>query len=91
MLVTSEEVERLIVETHSTVAMLVERSTGIEDKLLGVQRRIDKINGSVADIQGEQSEQKGAVGALKWLLAVLISVTSAGAAIAGIVLAIVAR
>lgn len=85
------EVERLIVETHSTVAMLVERSAGIEDKLTGVQRRIDKINGSVAAVQAEQATQEGALGALKWLLALLISVTGVGAAVAGIVLAIVAR
>ena len=98
MLVENAELERLIVETHSTVAMLVERSTGIEDKLTGVQRRVDKINGSIAAVQGdmglmqkEQAMQDGALGALKWLITILISMTGVGAAVAGVVLALVAK
>ena len=91
MLVENAELERLIVETHSTVATLVERSIGIENKLLGVQHRQDTANHATAKLQQEQYRQDGALGALRWLLTILLSVTGAGAAIAGVVLAIVAQ
>ena len=85
------EIERLIVETHATVATLVERSVSADNKLAGIIARVDKTNGSVAAIQAEQYKQDGALMLFKWLFAATIGIMSVGASIAGVVLAIVSR
>lgn len=87
----SPELERLIVETHSTVATLVERSISVDNKLAGLIVRVDKTNGTVAAVQAEQYKQTGAISMFKYLFAVLLTVMSVGAGIAGVVLALVAN
>ncbi len=90
-MLTDVDMQQLIVETHSTVATLVERSRAIDSKLTGVIARQDIANGSVADIQKEQYRQDGALSAFRWMLATLIAVTGVGAGVAGVVLALVAK
>jgi len=95
MRLESPEVERLIVEIHSTVATLDERTRSM-DRTMAVQftavtTRQDIANGIVAKIKTEQDEQRGGMVMVKWLIAVTLTVMSVGAAIAGVVLAIVSR
>ena len=56
-----------------------------------VEDRLTKQNGTVADIREEQLVQRGAMGALRWMVTLTIAMVSAGAAVAGVVLAILAR
>lgn len=91
MLVIDEALQKLIIETHSTVATLVERSIAVDNKLAVLLVRVDKTNGSVAAIQAEQYKQDGALVLFKWLFAATISIMAVGASVAGVVLAIVSR
>ena len=91
MLLTDDEIQRYIVETHSTVATLVERSVSMDNKLAGLLVRVDKTNGSVADIRRDQYKLDGAVSVFKWLFAATLSIMTIGVGVAGIVLAIVSR
>ena len=85
------EIERLIVETHATVATLIERSVSVDNKLAGIITRVDKTNGSVAAIQAEQYKQEGAAAMFKWMFAAVLVVMSVGVAVAGFVLAVVTK
>ena len=91
MLLETPELERLIVETHSTVATLVERSVSMDNKLAGLLIRVDKTNGSVAAIQAEQYKQDGAISIFKYLFAAVLAVMTLGVGVAGIVLALVSK
>lgn len=88
---TDSEIERLVVETHATVATLVERSGSIDNKLSGVIRRLDVTNGSVAEIKEEQYRQQGALAALRWMLAMLIAVAGVGVGVGSLLRAVVER
>lgn len=85
------ELERLIVETHSTVATLVERSISIEKNVIGVQARQDVTNGNVADIRKDQYRQDGERAAFKWMFTAMMAMMGVGVGVAGVVLAIVAK
>lgn len=97
---TDGEIEQLLRETHTTVTVLAERQIAdqasarewrsmVADKLDGVTARQDKTNGTVAAIDHKQTLQDGAMGVLQWLLTAVIGMTGAGAAVAGVVLALV--
>jgi hypothetical protein len=102
MPLTEGEIEKLVVEIHSTVAVLAERQiaasrvaeerqTEIAAKLDGVITRQDKTNGTVAAINHKQTLQDGAMAVLRWQAGITIGIVSAGAGVAGVVLAIVAK
>lgn len=100
-MLVAENVEGLLREMHGQITASVARLDSIEDKVDGlkvdlehtrreVTARQDKTNGTVAAIKSEQEQQKGAVAVIRWLAAFTIAIVSAGAAVAGVVLAIVA-
>jgi acetyl-CoA carboxylase alpha subunit len=89
MRLETPEIERLLVETHSTVAAVAERTVAMDNKLAGLLVRVDKTNGTVAAVQAEQYKQSGAISMFKYLFALLLSVMTVGAGIAGVVLALV--
>lgn len=92
----------LLREMHGTLSAMTVRVASIDEKVdalkhdVAVSRREitdrqDRTNGSVAAIKSEQEQAKGAIGVMRWLLAATVGLVGAGAAVAGVILALVAQ
>ena len=88
---TIRRVDDTVRDMHDKVLLLVDRTAAMASSMDKVELRLAKNNGIVADILEEQHEQRGTLSAMKWIATTLIAVTGIGVAVAGVVLAIVAR
>ena len=76
------EVSDLIREMHGDLKVLVDRVGKIEQHQAAT-------NGNVATLKANDLRQEGAMGVLRWLVLTTLGVVSAGAGVAGVVLALV--
>ena len=80
----NESEAELIRDMHGDIKVI--RSEVVEIKV-----HQQRTNGAVARLSEEQLIAKGALGIVKWMIGFTIGMVGVGAAVAGIVLAIVAR
>jgi hypothetical protein len=74
----------LIREMYADVKVLV-------SEVAEVKVQAARTNGLVAQLQANDLKREGALNILKWLIGLTLALVSAGAAVAGVVLALVAR
>ena len=86
-----ERIERQTAKTVETIGILNERQGVMRDEMVELKEHQKQANGNMASIMADQHEMKGAVGMLKWFVMAMTGGIGAGAALAGVILAIVSR
>ena len=84
-----QRIERVTGKTAETVGILDERQRVMREDMAELKEHQKVANGNIADIATRQHEMQGAVGMLKWFVAAMTAGIGAGAALAGVILAIV--
>ena len=86
-----ERIERLSIKTSETVGILDERLKATREDMIELKEHQKEANGRMAEVMREQQQQDGALAVLKWMVTVTLAGIGAGAALAGIILAVVSR
>src|SRR3990167_7386217 len=84
-----KRIERVTAKTAETVGILDERQKVIREEIVSLKEHQKEANGNMASIMADQHEVKGAVSMLRWFVAAMTAGIGAGAALAGVILAIV--
>jgi len=84
-------IERLVAKTSETVGILDERLKATRTDMAELKDHQKEANGRMAEVVMQQHQQDGALAVLKWMVTVTLAGIGAGAALAGIVLAVVSR
>ena len=86
-----ERIERLTSKTAEAVGILDERQKVMRQDMVELKDHQKEANGNMAAIMADQHEMRGAVGMLRWFVAAMTAGIGAGAALAGVILAIVSQ
>ena len=86
-----KRIERVTAKTAETVGILDERQKVMREEMSELKEHQKQANGNMADILAEQHEMRGAVGMLRWFVMAMTGGIGAGAALAGVILAIVSQ
>ena len=84
-----KRIERVTAKTAETAGILNERQEVMRKEMVELKEHQKQANGNMAAIMADQHEMRGAVGMLKWFVAAMTAGIGAGAALAGVILAIV--
>ena len=86
-----ERIERQTAKITETVGILDERQRATREDVLEIKRDQKTSNGNLANLATEQHKMEGAIAMLRWMVAAATAGIGAGAALAGVILAVVSR
>ena len=86
-----QRIERLSSKTSETVGILNERQGVMREEMTELKEHQKWANGNMTEILAEQHEMRGAILVLRWLVGAVTAGVGAGAALAGVILALVSR
>ena len=85
-----ERIERLSQKNAEALGIVDERQKVMREDVAELKEHQRAANGITSRLAAEQLKAEGALGAIKFMLAITLGGISAGAAVAGIILALVA-
>ena len=86
-----ERIERLTSKTAEAVGILDERQKVMRQDMVELKEHQKEANGNLQAVATAQHEMRGAVAILRWFVAAMTAGIGAGAALAGVILAIVSQ
>ena len=86
-----QRIERVTMKTAETVGIMDERQKVDHETIREIEAHAREQNGSLLSVVKEQHEMRGAIGMLKVMVGLTFAGVSAGAALAGVIFAIISR
>jgi len=84
-----QRIERLTAKNAEMLGIVDERQKVMRDDMADLKDHQKEANGRLADVVREQHQMDGALAMVKWMVATTLAGIGAGAAMAGIILAVV--
>ena len=84
-------IERVTIETAEAVSILNERQQEMRKDMGELKEHQKEQNGNLLNLATEQHKMEGALAMLRWMVAAATTGIGAGAALAGVILAVVSR
>ena len=86
-----QRIERVTMKTAETVGIMDERQKVDHETIREIEAHAREQNGSLLSLATEQHKMEGALAMLRWMVAAATTGIGAGAALAGVILAVVSR
>ena len=86
-----QRLERLAMKTAETVGIVDERQRAMREDMVELKQHQKEANGNLILLATDQHRMEGALAMLRWMVAAATAGIGAGAALAGVILAVVSR
>ena len=86
-----QRLERLAMKTAETVGIVDERQRAMREDMVELKQHQKEANGNLLLLSTDQHRMEGALAMLRWMVAAATAGIGAGAALAGVILAVVSR